>query len=120
MTTVVRLFLGFCNLKLVVGYAKCTIVNLAYSEKGGSYILVVTASSHLLAIYNYAVDMVFLWCQIAHATVTVMGSLNPDLVQDRRPFGNKSSFTNTMKSTYIIYLGAPHIPPIKRNVQKNN
>ena len=25
----------------------------------------------LSAIYNYAVDIVFLWCQIAHASVTV-------------------------------------------------
>ena len=49
----------------------------------------------LSAIYNYAVDIVSLWCQIARASVTVTSSLNPDLVQDRRPFRNKSSFTNT-------------------------
>ena len=51
----------------------------------------------LSAIYNYAVDIVSLWCQIAHASVTVTCSLNPDLVEDRHPFGNKSSFTKTMK-----------------------
>ena len=45
-----------------------------------------TPSNHR-CIYSYALDRVFLWCQIARATVTVTGSLNSDLVQDRRPFG---------------------------------
>ena len=35
----------------------------------------------LSTIYNYAVDIVSLWCQIAHASVTVIQSLNPDLVE---------------------------------------
>ena len=39
-----------------------------------------TPSNHQ-CIYSYALDRVFLWCQIAHATITVMGSLNPDLVE---------------------------------------
>ena len=45
-----------------------------------------TPSNHR-CIYSYALDRVFLWCQIARATVTVNLSLNPDLVEDRRPFG---------------------------------
>ena len=55
---------------------------LAYLEKGGSYILVsmYTPSNHR-SIYSYALDRVFLWCQIARATLTVKYSLNPDLVQ---------------------------------------
>ena len=61
-----------------------TMVEVIY---GGHCIL------HLSAIYNYAVDIVSLWCQIAHASVTVTCSLNPDLVEDRRPFDNKSSST---------------------------
>ena len=48
----------------------------------------------LSAIYNYAVDIVSLWCQIACASVTVTYSLNPDLVEDRHPFDNKSSLYN--------------------------
>ena len=58
--------------------------------------MVITASSVYRYIYNYAVDIDLLWCQIAHASVTVTGFLNPDLVEDRCPFINKSSITITM------------------------
>ena len=39
-----------------------------------------TPSNHR-SIYSYALDRVFLWWQIARATLTVNGSLNPDLIQ---------------------------------------
>ena len=67
----------------MVGYAKLYMGNFGlFGKRGKLYIgiNVHTPFNHQ-CIYSYALDRVFLWCQIAHATLTVKGSLNPDLVQ---------------------------------------